>query len=297
MLERLDGRSLATFLAVYEERSFSRAAVRLGYVQSTVTAQIKGLEHACGKQLFVRDVRGTVPTPAGEQFAAYAYQFSRLSQSLEQTFSDLDQPKGHVRIRALESFCMTRMLPVLERFFVEYPQVAVSLETGFMPDVMDDLKSNRIDFGLVSQNPERSDVEFIPLVKEEMVLVAGSSYDVWQQPIVKLITFGPRCVYTEYAEEAVASIGMPPEVMEFSSLDMIKHALQLGLGVALLPKICVAPLLKNGVLKLVSAPAPSELRKPWSVPLILEHGIVTLKSRVLHKAASVLCDELLTLRN
>ncbi|MCY9656119.1 LysR family transcriptional regulator, partial [Paenibacillus thiaminolyticus] len=54
MIELLEGRVMKTFIAVMEEKSFSRAAERLGYVQSTVTTHIQSLEQACKQKLFHR---------------------------------------------------------------------------------------------------------------------------------------------------------------------------------------------------------------------------------------------------
>ncbi|WP_309273281.1 LysR family transcriptional regulator [Paenibacillus sp.] len=71
-IELLEGRFSKTFIVVMEEQSFSRAADKLGYVQSTVTTHIQLLEQACGQKLFHRLSRGVKPTAAGEKLMKYA---------------------------------------------------------------------------------------------------------------------------------------------------------------------------------------------------------------------------------
>lgn len=130
-LERLDGRSLITFLTVLEAGSISRAAERLGYVQSTVTSQIQQLEQSCGRRLFHRRPRGVIPTEAGETLAVYVREFLHLGQLLEEALGSFDEPRGVVRVRALESFCVTRLSDFLHDFFTEFPGITLHLETGF----------------------------------------------------------------------------------------------------------------------------------------------------------------------
>lgn len=115
MLERLDGRFLVTFLAVWKEGTISGAAAKLGYVQSTVTAHIQLLEQSCGQKLFHRLPRGVKPTEAGEKLARYARQFAQLGQSLQEALNSLEQPRGAVWIRALECDTIDRAVQTIPR--------------------------------------------------------------------------------------------------------------------------------------------------------------------------------------
>jgi DNA-binding transcriptional LysR family regulator len=94
MIELLEGRFFKTFLAVMEEKSFSRAADKLGYVQSTVTTHIQFLENACKQKLFHRLSRGVKPTAAGEKLVKFAYQFVQLGSSIEEAMGEIEQPRG-----------------------------------------------------------------------------------------------------------------------------------------------------------------------------------------------------------
>ena len=84
MLDKLDGRVIQTFIAVFEEKSISRAAERLGYVQSTVTIQLRALEEAFGERLFDRLPRGVEPTEAGVKAAPYFYRFIQLGEVMQE---------------------------------------------------------------------------------------------------------------------------------------------------------------------------------------------------------------------
>lgn len=104
MINSLEGRFFQAFIALLEEKSFSRAGERLGYVQSTVTTHIQQLEKICGQKLFHRFPRGVEPTEAGKVFSKYAYQYVHLSESLKESMNDMDQPCGTINIRLQESF-------------------------------------------------------------------------------------------------------------------------------------------------------------------------------------------------
>jgi DNA-binding transcriptional LysR family regulator len=292
MIEQLDGRCMKTFIAVLEEQSFSKAAIRLGYVQSTVTAHIKQLEEMTGKQLFRRMPRGVEPTEAGREVAPFAYQFMKIGASLQEMLSDMEEPKGTVRIRALESFCVSYLPSLLPPFFTQFPHIQLHLETGFHRDITEDVAAYRVDLGIVPLDPKRRDLEFYPLVHDDLVWVAAPDLaDRLSQDgpeaigREQVIGFGNRCVYQTYALDLLRKKSSAPVMLlEFDSLEMIKQTVRCGMGLALLPVSTVSSELKDRKLAAVSS-------EP-SIPLT--HGLIVAKGRELTAPAKIWRDYLLT---
>jgi len=291
MLETLEGRSLLTFLAVLEEGNFSRAAEKLGYVQSTVTSQIQLLEQNCNQKLFHRLPRGVKPTEAGEQFARYARQFVQLGHSLEEALENLDLPRGTMRLGALESFLVTRMSGFMHDFFTEYTDINLLLETGFQADIVDQVQSHALDFGIVPMDPKQDDLIFEPLIDEEMIVVASKHLadlienQGWDHISgIQVIGFGSRCVYHTEGLKLLSEMGLPAGIHSngFASTELVRQVVTCGLGVALVPKISMAQELAQG--SVVPLPMPRKIT--------FAHGIVRHKKRVLNTPSKVFYREI-----
>jgi DNA-binding transcriptional LysR family regulator len=122
--------ALSVFLAVAEERSFTRAAKRLGVSPSALSHAIRGLEERIGVRLLSRTTRSVAPTDAGEQFIA------RLSPALADVHRAWDQvtglrakPAGRVRLVTSRAAARTILAPKLGRFARDHPDVLLELTT------------------------------------------------------------------------------------------------------------------------------------------------------------------------
>src|SRR3954449_77081 len=134
---------LQVFLAVAQERSFTRTAAQLGVSQSALSQTIRSLEARLGVRLLTRTTRRVAPTEAGE----------RLLQTLGPRFEEIDaelaalselreKPAGTVRITATENAAASALWPALERFLPDYPDIKVEIV---------------IDYGLTDIVAERYD--------------------------------------------------------------------------------------------------------------------------------------------
>jgi DNA-binding transcriptional LysR family regulator len=150
---------LGAFLAVAEERSFTRAAARLGTSQSALSHTVRRLEARLGVRLLARTTRSVAPTEAGE----------RLIETLRPAFDEIDarlaalselreKPAGTVRITTGAHAAQTVLWPALERLLPDYPDIKVELS---------------IDYGLVDIVAERFDagVRLGEQVEKDMVAV------------------------------------------------------------------------------------------------------------------------------
>jgi DNA-binding transcriptional LysR family regulator len=119
---------LLAFLAVARERSFTKAAAKLGVSQSALSHTIRGLEARLGLRLLTRTTRSVSPTEAGERL------FVRVGSSFEEIEAELDalselreKPAGTIRISASDHAAETILWPALAKFLPRYPDIKVEL--------------------------------------------------------------------------------------------------------------------------------------------------------------------------
>ncbi len=145
-MQREDLVDLNAFMAVAEEKSFTRAAAKLGTSQSALSHTVRRLETRLGVRLLTRTTRSVAPTFAGERLlATLGPAFDTIGAEIA-SLSDLrDKPAGSIRITTSEHAATTLLWPVLSRFLPEYPdiQVELSIDSG-----LTDIVSDRFDAGV-----------------------------------------------------------------------------------------------------------------------------------------------------
>lgn len=125
---------LLWFLAVAEERSFTRAAARLGISQSTLSHTIKRLETRMGVLLLNRTTRNVAPTEAGERLQhALAPRVAEIEAEMAAIMEYRDKPAGRIRITLSDHALHTVVWPKLSRVLTDYPDLRVefSVDSGF----------------------------------------------------------------------------------------------------------------------------------------------------------------------
>jgi len=145
-MRREDLGGLAAFAAVAEERSFTRAAARMGTSQSALSQTVKRLEARLGVRLLTRTTRSVAPTEAGEQLlASVRFAFDEIDTQLVALSELRDKPAGVIRITAGQHAADSVLFPVLERLLPAYPDVNVelSVDTGLR-----DIVADRFDAGV-----------------------------------------------------------------------------------------------------------------------------------------------------
>src|SRR3954454_15942304 len=121
---------LSTLLAVAEEKSFTRAAKRLGVSPSAVSHALRGLEERLGVRLLARTTRSVAPTEAGEQLLARLRPaLTEVRDALGEISGLRDKPAGRIRL-LMPRFAMESVLaPKLARFAREYPDIVLDVTT------------------------------------------------------------------------------------------------------------------------------------------------------------------------
>ena len=174
-MRREDLGGLAAFVAVAEERSFTRAAARLGTSQSALSQTVKRLEARLGVRLLTRTTRSVSPTEAGEQLlGSVRFAFDEIDTQLVALSELRDKPAGTIRITAGQHAADTVLFPVLEQLLPEYPDVNVelSVDTGFR-----DIVADRFDAGVRLGEQVEKDMIAVRIGPDlRMALVGATSY-------------------------------------------------------------------------------------------------------------------------
>ena len=172
---------LAVFLAVAEERSFTRAAARLGTSQSAISQIVRRLEAAMGLKLLTRNTRNVAPTEAGEQ----------LIDTLRPAFDDIDarlsalsalreRPSGTVRITTSKHAAEVILWPAVGQLLREYPEVKVELS---IDSRLTDIIADRFDAGVRLGEQIAKDMIAVRIGPElRMAVVGAPSYFAEHKP-------------------------------------------------------------------------------------------------------------------
>lgn len=145
-MQREDLVDLNAFMAVAEEKSFTRAAAKLGTSQSALSHTLRRLETRLGVRLLTRTTRSVAPTTAGERLLATLAPALETIDAQLSSLSDMrEKPAGTVRITISKHAADTLIWPVLETFLPQYPDVHVelSIDSGFT-----DIVTERFDAGV-----------------------------------------------------------------------------------------------------------------------------------------------------
>ena len=163
---------LAAFLAVADDRSFTRAAARLGTSQSNLSHTVRRLEARLGLRLLLRTTRSVTMTEAGERLAETLRPAFDGIEARIQALSELrDRPAGTIRITAGEHSARTVLMPTLERLLPLYPDVRVEISTDHR---MVDLAEGRFDAGVRLGEHLADDMIAVPIGPEIRMIVVGS---------------------------------------------------------------------------------------------------------------------------
>jgi DNA-binding transcriptional LysR family regulator len=137
---------MTAFLVVAEERSFTRAAVRLGMSQSSLSQIVRKLEARLGLRLLSRTTRSVAPTEAGDRLIATLAPMMRDMDAAIASLSDLrDKPSGTIRITTVEHAAKIVLLPAMDRLLPGHPDITVEITIDYG---MTDIVADRFDAGV-----------------------------------------------------------------------------------------------------------------------------------------------------
>jgi DNA-binding transcriptional LysR family regulator len=249
------------FLAVARERSFTRAAAKLGVSPSALSHSIRGLEARLGLRLLTRTTRSVAPTEAGERL------LERVGPHLEAVDTELaslselrTRPAGTVRITALDHAAETILWPAVERLLPDYPEIVVEISVD---NALTDIVAGRFDAGVRLGEQVARDMIALPIGPPlRMACVGAPVYfaradapppvepqDLARHACINLRFATSGGLYAwEFEKEGRALKVRVEGPLILNDPRMIRRAAVSGIGLAFLPEDHVAADLSAGAL-------------------------------------------------
>ena len=264
---------LAAFLAVATDRSFSAAARRLNRTQPAVSQAVRRIEDELGERLFDRSSRDGTLTEAGRLLQDYAGRLLSLAGEAQMAVQELQQVRRGRVIMGANEAAVHSLLPHIERFAAEHPQVAIEVRRMPSRQIAAAILDRSIDFGVLTFSPLDRGVQTLPLGGDDIVLLTAPKHPLAGRRRVTLEEVGREVVIAHNDpsptrervlrayERRRTSINIQ---IALPSLDGIKRAVEMGIGIALLPRRCALTEIARGHLVAVKVP---ELGAPRQVKL------------------------------
>jgi DNA-binding transcriptional LysR family regulator len=169
---RNDLAELSAFATVAEERSFTRAAVRLGVSQSALSHTMRSLEKRVGVQLLARTTRSVSATAAGTALLQeLAPALERIERAVAETMKQRQSPAGRIRLIIPRSATEMVILPKLAQFARNYPEIILEITSSNDPV---DLVAGQYDAGVQLGEFIQRDMIAVPVTREMRLAVVGS---------------------------------------------------------------------------------------------------------------------------
>ena len=257
----MDIPALKTFPAVAHERSFSRAAAKVHRTQPAVSQAIRRLETDLGEELIDRSSKSASLTDAGKVLQNYGQRLVRLAEEAEPAMRELrDLRRGRVLIGANEAAVHT-LLPLIARFRQRYADIAIDVRRVPARQIAVEVQQGSLDFGALTFRPTEAGLMEIPVGTDELVLLVHPAHALASRKQVTMEQLAEEPVVAHNdpspARERVLRLFEQKHialkmVIQLPSLDGIKRAVELKLGVALLPRRCAVTEIASG--RLVAVP-------------------------------------------
>jgi DNA-binding transcriptional LysR family regulator len=282
----MDFQQLKTFLEVWRQKSFSRAAEKLGITQPAVSAQIRSLEKEIGERLFDRTGGKVTFTAAGRVFEPFAeHALGTQRHMLLMVAEQRHSARGEIAISAQESTSLYVLPEVFAEFKKHYPKVGLKITRSERSRTLEALLNREVDFGVVSLPVKDARFVVETLHHDEFVLCTPKGHplaamkNVEAADMVKHSFLMPK--QGKQRELLLNIFRMndiyPKKVMEVESGELMKRFVIAGLGVGFLPTVNIADERASGSIEVVQLD---------SIRLSRDLALIYLKDKPLTRAIS-----------
>lgn len=253
---------LLAFAEVARERSFTRAAARLGLSQSTLSHAIKGLEERLAVRLLTRTTRSVSPTEAGQRLLdSIAPRLEEIEAELVALNEWRDKPAGSIRITTTDYAANTILWPRLSTMLPEYPELRVELSIDYG---LRDIVKEQFDIGIRSGDQVAKDMIAVRIGPPYRSTMVASPAYLERQPAptdpqqlvqhrcinLRLPTYDSLLPWELGREGEALQVRVDGQVIVSNVYQKLEAALG-GLGIATLPEDVALPHVESGRLKWV----------------------------------------------
>lgn len=245
----MDWDRLRIFHTVAESGSFTSAGVQLNVSQSAVSRQIRALEDSLNVSLFTRHARGLVLTQEGQELFETARDVvHKIDETERRLMESRQRPSGLLRVTTMVTFGAVWLTPHLEQFILEYPEIDLQV---ILDDEDLDLSAGEADVAIRLHEPEQADLIQRPLATFHVHMYASPEYLARRgTPVTTadldahdLITFGTSKAPVIKGLDWLLEVGKESHTrkprLKVNNLYGIMHAVEAGMGIAVLPDYLV----------------------------------------------------------
>ena len=252
----MDLRQLEMFRAVAEQGTFTKAAGRLHVSQSAVSRQVQLLEKELGGSLLRRSAKGVTLTEAGELLLRMTH---RVERDVEEALAEISQThalqRGQLHLGGGMTVCLYILPRLLKKYRRLYPGVDLQVTAGSSEKILERVRAHEVDLGLLTLPVVAKDMEVVPVLKEEMVVVTAPGHPLSRERTIDAKSLGkyPLILYEAgsntrkvldqfFLEEAIST----EVAMETENVEIIKAMVTINLGVTIVPYTPVAKDVRTG---------------------------------------------------
>ncbi len=274
----MDLSQLQVFLTVAKEQSFSRAAEKLYRTQPAVSIVIRKLEESVGQPLLVRGARQVKLTDAGELLRDYAERLLNLRDEIQKGMEDLRSlGRGELRLGVNES-AIHALLPALARYRKLYPAVKLVMHRTLSRDIPQEVLNYRLDLGAVSYVPADPKLTTVEILRDELTFVVPPKHRLAHRRSVDIKELGEETFIAHNVESPYRTRVIQlfekyrtplRRDVEMPTIESIKRFVQMGMGVAIVPRMCVRWEVER---KLLAEVRIRQMKLPRSLYLVSRRG-------------------------
>jgi DNA-binding transcriptional LysR family regulator len=253
----MDLNQLETFLAVAEEHSFSKAAVRLHRTQPAVSQVIRKLEESVGETLFDRAARDGSLTAAGTLLRDYALRLLALRREATSALDELKNlERGRLHLAANEYTSMY-LLPAVDAFRREFPHINVTVHRMLASHIQEELNLRTFEIGVISFRADPAQFRTVAVYGDSLAFIVSPNHPLAGVERVSISDLGKENFIAHNVTsplrrkviEAFQRYRTPLNMgIELPTIEAIKRFVAMGNGVALVPHLTVARELEAGTL-------------------------------------------------
>lgn len=249
-------RQLKMFVTLATYLNFTHAAKKLHVTQPAISMQIKLLEAEIGLPLFEHIGKKMYLTPAGTEMLRYADNILSELSELNYSINELKGIKrGHLRLAVVNSLS-DLAAKIMGRFLERFPEINITLEVGNRLQLVDTLTNNSVDLAIMGHMPQGLNLSSDCLIQTEIIAVAAPNHPLAnEKKITRKQLAHERFLYGEpesgtrvAMDGSMAESHFDKSHIEVSNNEMLKHCIQAGIGISLLPRVSIETELKHKLL-------------------------------------------------
>jgi DNA-binding transcriptional LysR family regulator len=275
---------LRVFLAVANEKSFSRAAEKLLRTQPAVSLSIQRLENELGEKLIDRSAKDLLLTDAGRIVLDYARRFENLQSDLENALAELrDKSAGRLTIGANESSTLY-LLDHIEKYRKKFPKIKVQVRRSLSSRIPTELIDGELELGILTYNPEDERLVTKVIYTDHLSFIVSPKHRLAGRKEVSINDLGHETFvahnvvspYRALVLRAFQQQKVPLNMnVEMPTVEAIRKMVERNEGVAFLPRMCVEDEVKHGILcevKVTEMKVDREIRLAYPARRALSHA-------------------------